>query len=162
MRPTMPLLINPMTVLFICNGNVARSQEAEIFFNALAGSDHRAISAGVNPKPGKPIDPVVVRVMQEAAFSMAAAQRKPVTPVMAASADLVVSFKPAAELPEAVLSSGKSIRYWDDIADPQGQSLEFHRQTRDAVERRVRALVDEIALGNANQASDCHKSSTVC
>ena len=50
-----------MNVLFVCNGNVARSQEAEIFFNTLKEKDDTiARSGGINVKLGKSIDPLVI------------------------------------------------------------------------------------------------------
>lgn len=92
-----------MKILFVCNGNVARSLEAELLFNALkADSQSLAISGGVNVKICKPIDPLVVEVMNEFGYDISNAHRKFVDKYMAKSADLVVSFKPKHELPEYV------------------------------------------------------------
>lgn len=131
-----------MKILFICDGNVARSQEAELFMNKLSDGRHHAMSAGVNPKVGKPIDPLVVEVMKEAGYSMEGCERKPIDEAVVDGADLIVSFKPAAELPENVRRR-PNVRYWE-VADPRGQSLEFHRQTRDRVRAKVGALLAEI------------------
>lgn len=73
-----------MKYLFICNGNVARSQEAEIFFDATKNSQtNTAQSAGVNVTIGKPIDPKVIEVMREIGYEMPDAVCKFVTEDMA-------------------------------------------------------------------------------
>jgi len=131
-----------MKILFICDGNVARSQEAELFVNALSGGKHHAVSAGVNPKIGKPIDPLVVEAMKEIGYGMDANVRKGVDETTVNSMDMIVSFKPAHELPEFVRSRD-NVRYWE-VADPRGQSLAFHRKTRDLVKSRVESLLAEI------------------
>ena len=130
-----------MNVLFVCNGNVARSQEAAIFFNDTSNLNY-AQSAGVNVKAGKPIDPLVVSVMQELNYSMQDCYRKYADDSLINVADLVISFKPYSELPLA-LQSHPNIRYWD-VADPQHQSIDFHREVRDSIKSKVDELVDEI------------------
>lgn len=130
-----------MNILFICNGNVARSQEAEVLFNANS-KNNQAKSAGVNVKIGKPLDPLVHAVMGEEGFSIDDNFRKLVDEKIVQNADLVVSFKPKDELPEFVQAHG-NIRYWD-IPDPQHQSIEFHRKVRDAVKSEVNKLIEEI------------------
>ena len=123
-----------MTVLFVCNGNSARSQEAEAFFNHVDQRDV-AISGGTDVILGKPIDPLAVQVMAEAGIDVSGAQRKSVTAEMAAQAARIISFKPLNELPDFLAKSDK-IEVWE-IADPRGQSPGFHRQTRDAIKRRI-------------------------
>jgi arsenate reductase len=131
-----------MNVLFVCNGNVARSQEAELFFNALKQDDSTATSAGINPKIGKPIDPLVIEVMNEIGYDISKATRKLVTEEAVRAADLAVSFKPADEIPE-YLRNHKNIHYWN-IPDPQHQSIEFHRNVRNSVQENVQRLIEEL------------------
>lgn len=130
-----------MNVLFICNGNVARSQEAAIFFNDTSRLNH-AQSAGINIKAGKPIDPAVVSVMQELSYSTQDCYRKYADDALIKLADIVISFKPYSELPPA-LQNHPNIRYWD-VADPQHQSIDFHREVRDIIRFKVNELVREI------------------
>jgi arsenate reductase len=130
-----------MKILFICDGNVARSQEAELFVNKLSDGKHLATSAGVNPKVGKPIDPMVIEVMKEIGYSMNSSVRKPIDKVVTDNADVIVSFKPAEELPEFVRQ--RKVQYWN-VADPARQSIEFHRETRDLVKFKVESLLAKI------------------
>ena len=130
-----------MKILFICDGNVARSQEAELFVNKLSNGKHFATSAGVNPKVGKPIDPLVIEVMKEIGYVMDASVRKPIDETVANSADMIVSFKRADGLPESI--RGRNVRYWN-VVDPARQSIEFHRKTRDLVKSKVESLLSEI------------------
>lgn len=132
-----------MNILFICNGNVARSQEAEGFFNVLAkNADLHAASAGINVKVGKPIDPMVVEVMHEIGYNLADKVRKFVTKDQVNTADVIVSFKPAHELPEYI-NQKDNVRYWV-VSDPQQQSIEFHRKVRDEVKNKVEQLLGEL------------------
>lgn len=131
-----------MRILFICDGNVARSQEAELFVNTLSKGGHNAVSAGVNPKIGKPIDPNVVEVMKEIGYDMDGSVRKGIDKAVVDEADMIVSFKSAEELPEFMRHKG-NVHYWE-VADPARQSIEFHREIRDFVKSRVEALLAEI------------------
>lgn len=134
-----------MNVLFVCNGNVARSQEAELFFNALKHDEKSfATSGGINVKLGKPIDPLVIEVMNEAGYDITGATRKFTTEEMAKAADLVVSFKPADELPD-FLRNHTNIRHWS-VDDPQAQPIDFHRQVRDEVRTYIVSLVEELHI----------------
>tara|TARA_R110000868_G_scaffold37106_4_gene131242 strand:+ start:2702 stop:3475 length:774 start_codon:yes stop_codon:yes gene_type:complete len=54
--------IGSFKVLFLCTGNSARSQMAEVLIHALSGGVIEAHSAGSNPKP---LHPNAVRVMRE-------------------------------------------------------------------------------------------------
>lgn len=67
--------------------------------------------------------------------------RKPIDKAVADNADMIVSFKPAQELPEFVRQ--RSVHYWN-VADPARQSIAFHRKTRDLVKSNVESLLAEI------------------
>lgn len=54
--------MNKIRVLFICGHNSGRSQMAEAFLRDLAGDKIHVESAGLDPRP---INPLVVEVMQE-------------------------------------------------------------------------------------------------
>lgn len=132
-----------MNYLFICNGNVARSQEAEVFFEAHKTNDaDTAQSAGVNVKLGKPIDPLVVEVMKEVGFDLSRNERKFVNEDVAHHADRIISFKPIEQLPAYLQSRRQDIELWE-VPDPQHQPIGFHRQVRDDIAARVIELVSK-------------------
>ena len=131
-----------MKYLFICNGNVARSQEAEVFFNALKTSEADvAQSAGVGVVVSKPIAPDVVEVMRGIGYEMPGAVRKFVTEEMANNANKIISFKPIDELPDYLQVRKVDIEFWN-VPDPRHQSIEFHRKVRDDIKDRVTKLVN--------------------
>ena len=57
-------------VLFICGHNSGRSQIAEAFLNDIAGDRIHVESAGLEPKP---VNPLVVEVMQEIGYDLSKA-----------------------------------------------------------------------------------------
>jgi len=131
-----------MNILFVCNGNVARSQEAEAFFNTLKkNSSDIAVSGGINVKLDKPIDPLVIEAMNEISYDLSAAKRKFVNEEMVHIADKIISFKLAEELPDFI-TEHDDIDYWP-VPDPQQQPIEFHRKVRDEVKLRVSSLLKQ-------------------
>jgi arsenate reductase len=58
-------------VLFICGHNSGRSQMAEAFLKDMAGDRIDVESAGLEPKP---INPLVIEVMQEIGFDLSDAR----------------------------------------------------------------------------------------
>ena len=54
-------------VLFICGHNSGRSQMAEAFLDDMAGDQIHVESAGLEPKP---VNPLVVEVMEEIGFDL--------------------------------------------------------------------------------------------
>ena len=63
--------MDEMRVLFICGHNSGRSQMAEAFLNKTAGHKMHIESAGLEPKP---INPLVVEVMQEIGYDLSRAK----------------------------------------------------------------------------------------
>jgi arsenate reductase len=62
-------------VLFICGHNSGRSQMAEAFLNDIAGDRIHVESAGLEPKP---VNPLVVEVMQEIGYDLSQAKSQSV------------------------------------------------------------------------------------
>ena len=125
-----------MNVLFVCNGNVARSQIAETLFNHLSG--HQATSAGTavrhldvegqtikahSETPGAPVTPgIVLDLMQEKGFDLSGNTRNQVTPEMVDSADRIIPM--LGRIPsEVFLSQSEKTEVWD-ITDPAHMTRE--------------------------------------
>lgn len=64
-------MTDKIRVLFICGHNSGRSQMAEAFLKDIAGHMIHVESAGLEPKP---INPLVVEVMQEIGYDLSKAK----------------------------------------------------------------------------------------
>ena len=62
-----------ITVLFVCNGNSARSQMGEALLGLFGGADFRPLSGGTRPKR---VHPLTVRVLAELGIDWRAARAK--------------------------------------------------------------------------------------
>ena len=132
-----------MNILFVCSGNVARSQEAALYFNSLRKDpEDVATSAGIHAIVGKPINPQVVQTMFEDNMSMDGCYRKALTPDMVRIASHIISFVGIEELPDFV-QSHPAVSFWD-VPDPRHQNDDFHKQVRDDIKQRVIDLLREI------------------
>ena len=145
-----------MNVLFVCNGNVARSQIAETMFNHL--SDHQATSAGTavrhldvegqtikahSESPGAPVTPgIVLELMQEKGFDLSYNMRNQVTPEMVDSADRVILMLGRIP-PEDFLTQSDKLEVWD-ITDPVHMTRETTAIIMDEVTARVHVLLREL------------------
>ena len=122
-------------VLFVCTHNAGRSQMAQAFFERHAPADVRAESGG--EAPAERIWPEVVEVMQEVGIDLSERRPKRLTVEMQLHADWAVTLACGAQCPYVPTA----VEDWD-IPDPAGRSLAEVRSIRDAVEARVRELIE--------------------
>jgi len=128
-------------ILFICAGNVARSQMAEAFYNKFTDSTN-ATSAGVldfTPKKYAHPIPEVIEVMKEEGIDVSQKKVKLVTPEMVLSADKVFILCPEEKVPDFVLKSSAITRW--EIKDPFDSSTANFRIVRDQIKQKVRDLI---------------------
>lgn len=142
-----------MKILFVCRGNVGRSQIAEALFNNFS-KNHSATSVGtkVVDKEGKSVEGEmlkdregakhIIAVMDEVGIDVRFAARKQVTKDSVDDSDIVVVMAEKETLPDYLLESDK-VRYWE-IGDPKNQTLEEVRATRDTVDGLVKELLTEV------------------
>ncbi len=121
-------------VLFVCLGNVCRSQMAEAFGRALGVGVFESASAGLTP--GMMVDPVTKQVMAEKGLNLEMQFPKSISLAATKGADLVVNMSgyplpPGIKWPTVV---------WN-VPDPHTRPLNVHRDVRDLVERLVMQLV---------------------
>ncbi|MGB9618965.1 MAG: arsenate reductase ArsC [Armatimonadota bacterium] len=131
-------------VVFVCVHNSGRSQMAEAFAKRLGAGRIEALSAGTEPADG--LNPTVVEAMREIGYDMTGHYPKLLTPEMVESADRIITMGcgvDAGVCPASFLPTED----WG-LDDPKGQPIEKVRQIRDEIERRVRALVEEMHNGN--------------
>lgn len=127
--------------LFICHGNVMRSQMAEGYYNYFTKTNN-ATSAGCDPlTPQNFTGPYKhgIQVMAEDAIDISQQKCKLVTKEMVNAADAVYVMTFKEDLPEYVLNSPKTI-YWD-IDDPYDMPIEQVRVIQRQVKERVQSII---------------------
>jgi protein-tyrosine-phosphatase len=126
-------------VLFVCVHNAGRSQMAAALLDHYAQGTVRVRSAGSTP--AAEINPAVVQAMAEVGLDLSKEFPKPLTDDAVRSADAVVTMGCGDACP---IYLGKRYLDWE-LPDPAGRPLEEVRAIRDEIDRRVRALVSELA-----------------
>jgi arsenate reductase (thioredoxin) len=131
------------TIAFVCVHNAGRSQMAAAFARRDAAKGARVISGGT--EPGTAVNPVVVEAMREKGIDISGAKPHKLTYDEAMSADYFIAMGCSPEEACPVGFRGDT-RDWA-LDDPKGKSLAEVRKIRDEIERRVAALLEEIAEG---------------
>lgn len=131
-------------VLFICNGNSARSQMAEALLGHFGGRDFRPLSAGTRPKA---VYPLTVRVLAEVGIDWSGARAKHISEVLGQPLDYVITLSNSAreECPE--LPGRHSSLHWhlEDPAAVDGneeERLAAFRATRAELSVRLRPFIE--------------------
>lgn len=130
-----------MKILFVCEGNMMRSQMAETIYN-VATKSHDAISAGATAETKDHISKRAIEAMSDAGYDVANSKPKQLTKAMVEQVDKVVYF-PSEYMPEYVKASEKA-EFWD-VIDPhyhQDQGMELVRQVRDEIKQRVEKFIE--------------------
>lgn len=129
-------------ILFICEGNVARSQIAEAFFNHLSHS-HAGQSAGLlDFTPAKYVHPMreVVQVMEEEGINVANNLVKTVTQAMIEESDRLIVLCEKSRCPDFIRNSPKAEFF--TLPDPFGKELADFRLIRNQIKKIIHALVE--------------------
>ena len=131
------------SVLFVCVHNAGRSQMAAGFLAHLAGDRIEVRSAGSTPADA--VNPVAVAAMKEIGIDISAETPKFLTADAVRASDVCVTMGCGDTCPAF---PGKRYLDWQ-LDDPAGQGLEAVRPIRDEIEKRVRALIDELTPAGA-------------
>ena len=126
-------------VLFVCVHNAGRSQMAASLMDRYAEGRVRVRSAG--SEPAKRLNPVVVQAMNEVGIDLTGEVPKALTDELAKDADIVITMGCGDTCP---VYPGKRYLDWS-LDDPAGKPVEAVRPIRDEIDRRVRALLAEMA-----------------
>ena len=127
-------------VLFVCVHNAGRSQMAAALLELR--SEGRVVVRSAGSEPAEELNPVVVEAMAELGVDLRGERPKRLTDDTVRAADVVVTMGCGDACP---IYPGKRYEDWE-LEDPAGQDLETVRRIRDEIERRVRALLAELAL----------------
>lgn len=124
---------------------------AEAFFKQLTNGKHPVQSAGIEAmgSDGTNLDGMllkdrasskyVVNSLQEVGIDVSNNRIKKLTPEMVVNAtNIFILVKP--ETVPDFLKNSSNVAYWD-IVDPDEQTLEFHRQTRDRIKELVKIFL---------------------
>jgi protein-tyrosine-phosphatase len=137
-----------MRVLFVCRGNVARSQMAEAAYNRFSQS-RDADSAGTRvEKPGETLldrkrrlgQSYVVDTLIDNGYSLDDMRQTPLTKEMLSRYDIIICMA-AKQFTPQWLSDAPQFQYWK-IQDPKARSYDRTNRTRLKIEARVRELIE--------------------
>jgi protein-tyrosine-phosphatase len=128
----------PPTVLFLCVHNAGRSLAARVLLDHYADGRLEVLSAG--SEPGDRLNPSVVAILEERGLDPTREFPKPLTDDMAQASDVVVTMGCGDTCP---VTPGKRYLDWE-LDDPAGLPVESVRPIVDEIDRRVRALLDEL------------------
>ncbi|GGM93141.1 arsenate reductase ArsC [Streptomyces fuscichromogenes] len=126
------------SVLFVCVHNAGRSQMAAAFLAHLAGDRVEVRSAG--SAPADTVNPAVVEAMHEVGIDISAETPKILTAKAVQASDVVITMGCGDTCP---VFPGKRYLDWQ-LDDPAGQGVDAVRPIRDDIERRIRALVNDL------------------
>lgn len=133
-----------ISVLFICNGNSARSQIAEALLDRFGGRGFEAHSAGTRPKS---LHPLAVRALAEVGIDWSGRRAKSVDELRTRRFDYVITLSDSAREACPELPGPHSSLHWhlDDPAAVEGteeERLEAFRATRSELSLRLRPFIE--------------------
>ena len=128
------------SVLFVCVHNAGRSQIAAGWLRHLAGDTVQVRSAG--SEPADRINPAAVQAMREVGIDITDQTPTKLTWDAAEESDVIVTMGCGDACP---VFPGKRYEDWT-LDDPAGKGIDAIRPIRDEIERRVRALLDDLTL----------------
>ena len=128
------------SVLFLCVHNAGRSQMAAGWMRYLAGDRVDVFSGG--SEPGAGLNQGAVAAMAEKGIDISGELPQPWTDEFVRAADVIVTMGCGDACP---VYPGRRYLDWE-LDDPAGRPLEEIRPIRDEIERRVRALLEELGV----------------
>ena len=142
-----------MKVLFVCDGNVYRSQVAQACFDNL--SQHDSESAGLRVDKWMAVLNLPSKKVKDAPFirsighikrafgvDISEKERKQLTPEMVDEAELVIVIAEKSGWPD-YLNEGEKVVFWD-IPDPYEHDDDFASNVFRQIQNRVEKLVEAI------------------
>ena len=125
-------------LLFVCVENACRSQMAAAFARRDAGPEVEVYGAGSDP--AREVNPRTVAFMAERGLDLSGATPVSVDELPEVRFDVIVSMGCGDRCPS--VPADRRIEW--DLPDPKALPDDEFRRVRDDVERRVRALIDDL------------------
>ena len=141
-----------MKILFVCRGNVGRSQMAEALFKKYSGMD--SISAGTRvPQegPGKegkelgdiPVaEPVIRCLWEKEVVDVSRCTNKQVDEVMIAGVDKIIIMAEPSTVPDYLMNDPRST-VWT-IDDPMHHDYDYYCQILEQIKGMVLTLIQDL------------------
>jgi len=129
-------------ILFVCSGNVGRSQMAEAYYNHFTHS-HDAVSAGTKqdtPQKYPKLPYEVVALMNEEDIDVSKNKVKLVNEDMINDADKIIVMCDKNQCPGFLLKSKKAV-FWE-VKDPHHMPIDEMRKIRDIIKTKVLSITD--------------------
>ena len=147
-----------LNFLFVCTGNTCRSPMAEQIFNEQAkGFPAHALSAGLDAKPGSPMNPQASEAMAALGHNSTAHSSTLISVEAVEEADVILTFTQGQkiELGErfpAVIEKVFTISEYAnrgsgisvDVSDPYGRSAEVYKETAETINALVELIVSSL------------------
>ena|SRR5258707_6284540 len=140
-------------VLILCTGNSARSQMAEGLLREIAGTRFLIFSAGSNPSA---VNPFAIQVMRERGIDISGHRSKHLSEFTNQLFDYVITV--CDDMAEhCPVFPGRAERIHWSFPDPakfvgsDEEKLEIFRQTRDAIEQRLKTWIAEMPVRSAEK-----------
>lgn len=127
-------------VLFVCVHNAGRSLAGRVLLDHYGAGRVAVYSAG--SEPGEELNASVLALLHERGLDTSREFPKPLTNELARDADVVITMGCGDACPFF-----PGTRYLDwELDDPKGLSVEEARPIVEEIDRRVRALLEEMGL----------------
>ncbi len=144
-----------LNILFLCTGNSCRSQMAEGFANSIKGDSMVAFSAGVEAKG---VDPLAIKVMNEAGVDISHHNSKNVKDMMDKQFDFVITVCGHAHETCPVFPGQTKVIHHGfedppalvkDLTDEE-EILSIYRRVRDEIKAYIETLPEALEKDNSS------------
>ncbi len=132
-------------ILFVCIGNMCRSQMAEGFARSMGSDLVEAFSAGIN-HTGM-VSEKTIAAMEDKGIDISQQRSKGLSDVPLLEMDYIVNMA-TSSADDVCPPSYKGERLVWRVLDPIGESKEYFESVRDDIERRVKGLLESIWKGH--------------
>ncbi len=125
-------------IIFVCRENACRSQMSSAFAQVHAGDKLEVMSGG--DEPAEHVNSAMEQVMAEKGIDMAYRKPQSITGAIEfTNPDIVVTMGCEVSCPNI---PGARIIEWD-LPDPEGKPIEFMRELRDIIEKKILELIKD-------------------
>lgn len=135
-----------MKTLFVCRGNVGRSQMAAALFHKYSGEDAFSAGTRVFEKEGQKLKDIslakpVVKFMEKEGIDIAENARTQLTPSMIEEFDKIIVMVEDESVPEYLSKSNKA-EFWN-IENPKGMMNEGYEKIISQIKSKLKLFIKD-------------------